>query len=58
MGTVLALGLAVALYAPFWTGTNSIGALSRETLFTASLPKVALDVLTYDLGMDKEEATA
>ncbi|MFL5732720.1 MAG: hypothetical protein ACJ78Q_05920 [Chloroflexia bacterium] len=55
VGTVIAIGLALMLYAPFWTGTSSIGALGRQTLFTASLPKVALDVLTNDLGMDTND---
>jgi hypothetical protein len=46
IGGVLALGMAMVLYAPFWTGPDSIGALSRKKLFTASIPKVALDLLT------------
>jgi hypothetical protein len=57
---VVALGLAVVLYAPFWTGFQSIGALGRQSLFTASIPKVALDVLINDLGMQsvREQALA
>jgi hypothetical protein len=60
IGGVLALGLAVVLYAPFWTGFQSIGALGRQSLFTASIPKVALDVLINDLGMQsgREQALA
>lgn len=52
IGTTAALGMAVLLYAPFWTGPGSIGALSREKLFTASLPKVALDLLTLNFGVN------
>ncbi|HYP39668.1 MAG TPA: hypothetical protein VEX13_04840 [Chloroflexia bacterium] len=60
IGGVIALGLAVVLYAPFWTGFQSIGALGRQSLFTASIPKVALDVLINDLGMQsvREQALA
>jgi hypothetical protein len=55
VGTVIAIGLGLVVYARFWTGTGSIGALGRQTLFTASLPKVVLDVLTYDLGMNTDD---
>ncbi|HEX9990522.1 MAG TPA: hypothetical protein VGE45_18855 [Chloroflexia bacterium] len=58
IGGVLGLGLAVVLYAPFWTGFQSIGALGRQSLFTASLPKVALDVLINDLGMQSRTEQA
>lgn len=51
---MIALGLGIVLYAPFWTGPGTIGALGRQTLFTASLPTVALDVLLYDFGMDND----
>jgi hypothetical protein len=58
IGGVMALGLAVILYAPFWTGFQSIGALGRQSLFTASIPKVALDVLINDLGMQSRAEQA
>lgn len=51
IGAAIALGLAVVLYAPFWQGTQSIGALGRQTLFTASIPRVLLDVMVVNLGM-------
>lgn len=52
----IAVGLVLVVYAPFWTGTNAIGALGRKTLFTASLPKVALDALQIDTGVDEKSA--
>ena len=49
--------MAFLLYAPFWTGPGSIGALSVErNLFTASIPKVALDLLTSRFGVDSATA--
>lgn len=56
VGGAIAVGLALVLYAPFWAGTNSIGALGREALFTASLPKVALDSLHLDAGVGERTA--
>jgi hypothetical protein len=56
IGGVAALGLAVVLYAPFWQGTESVGALSRKKLFTASLPKVWLDMLQLDQGISEQTA--
>jgi hypothetical protein len=56
IGAISAAGLALVLYAPFFTGPDSIGALGRKNLFTASLPKVALDVLTNDLKIDTATA--
>ncbi len=58
VGGVLAAGLALVLYAPFWNGPGSIGALGRQTLFTASLPKVALDMLVYQGGMSAPDQVA
>lgn len=46
LGSIIALGMAVVMYAPFWEGTKTIGALGRQSLFTASLPKVLADWLT------------
>ena len=48
--------MAFLLYAPFWAGPGSIGALSRKKLFTASIPKVALDLLTSKFGVDSGTA--
>ncbi len=45
IGGIIAVGMAVVLYAPFWEGTQTIGALGRQRLFTASLPKVLADWL-------------
>jgi hypothetical protein len=56
IGGVVSAGMAVVLYAPFWTGPDSIGALSRKKLFTASLPKVALDLLTHRFGVNEAVA--
>ena len=41
--------VAVILYAPLWQGTRTIGALGRTDLFTASIPRVALDWLSAAL---------
>ncbi len=54
IGGIVAIGMAVVLYAPFWEGPQSIGALGRQSLFTASLPKVLADWLAFDLGMGEE----
>lgn len=56
IGLVASAGMALVLYAPFWAGTESVGALSRKKLFTASLPKVALDLLTGNLNVDDAAA--
>ncbi len=58
VSSVIALGLAAVLYAPFWRGFETVGALGRKHLFTASLPKVALDIIVYDYnqrGTDQRE---
>jgi hypothetical protein len=51
VGIGLSGGLAILLYAPFWVGPESIGALGRQTLFTASIPKVVLDWLVFQMGV-------
>lgn len=48
IGSVISLGLAMVVYAPFWTGIESILPRNRGTLFTASIPKVILDSLIYN----------
>lgn len=55
---VVAMGLAVILYARFWEGPETVGALARQSLFTASIPKVILDTLTGNLGMASGQAQA
>lgn len=52
VGGTASVALAVALYAPFWEGWQSIGALGRQSLFTASIPKVILDMLVLNYGID------
>ena len=56
ISAVLSVGLAMIIYAPFWTGPDSILPRNRGTLFTASIPKVVLDTLISDFGWG--EATA
>ncbi|HKP53911.1 MAG TPA: hypothetical protein VJ183_14820 [Chloroflexia bacterium] len=56
IGGIVAIGMAVVLYAPFWEGPQSIGALGRQSLFTASLPKVLADWLAFDVGMGDRAA--
>ena len=58
IGGVASVALAVALYAPFWQGWQSIGALGRQSLFTASIPRVVVDVLVldYDVEVDTAES--
>jgi hypothetical protein len=43
ISSVAALGLAAVMYAPFWEGSKSLGPLGRQSLFTASIPKVVLE---------------
>jgi hypothetical protein len=56
IGAVLSIGLGAILYAPFWTGLNSILPRNRGNLFTASIPKVIVDALVRNAAMN--EATA
>ncbi|MDP8924318.1 MAG: hypothetical protein M3O34_15775 [Chloroflexota bacterium] len=44
-GGLLGLGLAVALYAPFWEGRETLYFLSRGNWFTASLPTMLREYL-------------
>ncbi len=53
---VIAAGLAVVLYARFWEGPQTVGALARQSLFTASIPKVILDTLTENFHIESGEA--
>ena len=56
IGVVFSVGLAAVLYAPFWTGLDSILPRNRGNLFTASIPKVIVDALVRYAGL--KEATA
>jgi len=56
IGSVLALGLAVILYLPFWQGPQTIGALGRQTLFTASMPTLSFLLLELNFGISTEAA--
>ena len=58
---VRSVGLAIALvaiaYAPFWEGFKVFNIQSRENLYTASLPSVALNLLVTQ-GWNKPAAAA
>lgn len=56
VSAIISLGLIVALYAPFWQGPQSIGALGRQNLFTASIPKVTVDILVGNYGVTNANA--
>ncbi len=56
IGSVLALGLAVILYLPFWQGPQTIGALGRQSLFTASMPTLSFLLLESNLHISTEAA--
>jgi hypothetical protein len=56
VGLVVAVGLGMVLYAPFWTGPDGILPRNRGNLFTASIPKVIVDALVLHWPMG--EATA
>ena len=43
LGAAGFLVIAIVLYAPFWQGPSTIGALTRRDLFTASIPEVIKD---------------
>ena len=50
------VGLLVALYAPFWYGPETVGALARRDLFTASIPNSFKDWLAGPLGFGEDRA--
>lgn len=52
VAVVASVVLVVAFYLPYWQGWQSVGALSRESLFTASIPKVLLDILVLDYQVE------
>jgi hypothetical protein len=57
-GALLAAGLAVAVYRPFWEGLNTLTALRRTDLFTASLGSVLRLSLSPSLGQPDATAVA
>jgi hypothetical protein len=56
LGSLLALILSVSLYAPFWQGPNTIGALGRQNLYTASLPSLSYQLLEANFKISTEDA--
>jgi hypothetical protein len=57
-GALLALALAVVVYRPFWDGFNTLTALRRTDLFTASLGSVLRLALAPSLGVSDATAVA
>lgn len=57
-GALLAVVLAAAIYRPFWEGFNTLTALRRSDLFTASLGSVLRLGLTPKLGLVDATAVA
>jgi hypothetical protein len=57
-GAVLALMLALAVYRPFWAGLDTLTALRRSDLFTASLGSVLRLGLAPSLGMPEATSVA
>ncbi len=51
-GGAIALGLAVATYAPFWEGTRSLHFLTRGSWFTASFPTMLREYLRRWLELE------
>jgi hypothetical protein len=51
-----ALILATAVYLPFWIGPESLFPQHRSDLFTASIPKVLVDLLIDKGGLDETVA--
>ncbi|HKP53334.1 MAG TPA: hypothetical protein VJ183_11880 [Chloroflexia bacterium] len=56
IGSLLALGLAVVLYLPFWQGPQVMGVLNRQGLFTASLPSLTAHFLERIMGLSTDAA--
>jgi alpha-1,6-mannosyltransferase len=57
-GTLLGLGLVLASYWPFWAGPQTLGALQRTELFTASLGAVLRLALLPAVGLDEANSVA
>ena len=55
---LLALALAAAVYRPFWEGPNTLTALKRTDLFTASLGSVLRLALAPSVGLPDASAAA
>jgi alpha-1,6-mannosyltransferase len=52
-GGLISLGLAVAVYAPFWAGLDTLYFLSRGNWFTASLPTMLRELLRQWLPFEE-----
>jgi len=57
-GALLAVALAAVIYRPFWEGLETLTALRRTDLFTASLGSVLRLTLTPGLGLSEATAIA
>jgi hypothetical protein len=57
-GALLAVALAAVVYRPFWEGVNTLTALRRTDLFTASLGSVLRLALEPSLGLADATAVA
>ena len=57
-GALLALALAVLVYRPFWAGSQTLTALQRTDLFTASVADVLRLVLVPNLGVESAAEVA
>ena len=51
-GGLIALGLAIVLYAPFWRGLDTLYFLSRGNWFTASLPTMLRELLRQYMSFE------
>jgi hypothetical protein len=57
-GALLGLALAIVVYRPFWEGPDTLTALRRTDLFTASLASVVRLALAPELGLADASAVA
>src|SRR5579859_1166916 len=57
-GALLALALSVAVYRPFWQGPDTLTALKRADLFTASLASVLRLALAPSIGLSEASSVA
>lgn len=58
IGGVVALFLAVVAYAPFWQGPRTVGALTRQNLFTASVPTLSYILIEDTFHISQVDAKA
>jgi hypothetical protein len=52
-GGLIALGLTIVLYAPFWAGLDTLYFLSRGNWFTASLPTMLRELLRQSMPFEE-----